>query len=159
MVEGTVTIKRPVEEVFKFYRNFKNLPSFLGDVIAIKETGPGTYRWTIQGPLRIQADWTIRVTKERINELMCYETESPPALKTFWEIHFASGSKPGETEVHEVMKTPLGRFGSAALALIGKSPAREVLSNLRRSKEVMETGRAIDASYAIKGKFDLRPSS
>src|SRR5215469_7129742 len=31
-IEGRVTIKRPVEKVFEFYRNFKNLPSFLGDV-------------------------------------------------------------------------------------------------------------------------------
>ena len=83
MVEGRVTIKCPVEKVFEFYRNFKNLPSFLGDVMAIDETGPATSRWTIQGPLSIQTHWTIRVTEERINELICYETESLPALKTY----------------------------------------------------------------------------
>jgi hypothetical protein len=41
-------------------------------------------------------------------------------------------------ELREVMKTPLGRVGRAALALIGKFPSEEVSANLQ---EVMETGR------------------
>jgi uncharacterized membrane protein len=154
-IEGRITIKRPVEKVFEFYRNFKNLPSFLGDVMAIDDTGPATSRWTIQGPLGIQGRWTIRVTEERTNELIRYETASSPALRTYWEIHFTPGSTAGETEVHEVMKAPLGRLGRAALALMGKFPAEEVSSNLRRLKEVMETGRVTDTSYAVKGKFDM----
>ena len=54
-IEARVTIQRPVEEVFKFYRDFKNLPRFLGDVMAIEHIGPATSRWTIQGPLGIRA--------------------------------------------------------------------------------------------------------
>ena len=91
MIQGRVTIKRPVDKVFEFYRNFKNLSRFLGDVMAIDEIGPTTSRWIIQGPLGIQAQWTIRVTEERPNELIRYETESPAALKTYWEIYFVPG--------------------------------------------------------------------
>ena len=109
---------------------------------------------TIQGPFGIQAQWTIRVTEVRPNELIRYETISSPALRTYWEIHFAPGSEAGETEVREVMKTPLGRIGRAALALIGNFPAEEQSSNLHRLKEALETGRVTDTSYAVKGKFD-----
>src|SRR5580658_2405456 len=49
-IEARVTIQRPVEKVFGFYRDFENLPSFLGDVMAIEQSGPATSRWTIQGP-------------------------------------------------------------------------------------------------------------
>jgi uncharacterized membrane protein len=142
-----------VEEVFRFYRDFRNLPSFLGDVLAIEQTGPATSRWTIQGPLGIGANWTVRVTEERTNELIRYETVSLPGLRTYWEIYFAPGPEAGETEVREVMKAPLGRLGRAALALIGKYPAEEVSSNLHRLKEVMETGRVTDTSYSVSGKF------
>ena len=54
---------------------------------------------------------------------------------------------------------PFGRLGPAALALMGKFPAEEVSSNLCRLKEVMETGRVTNTSYAVKGKFDQRPDS
>jgi uncharacterized membrane protein len=73
-IEASVTIRRSVEDVFRFYRDFRNLPSFLGDVMAIEQTGPVTSRWTIQGPLGIRAHWTIKVTGERANELIRYET-------------------------------------------------------------------------------------
>jgi uncharacterized membrane protein len=152
-IEASVVIRRPVGEVFGFYRDFKNLPSFLGDVMAIEQIGPATSRWTIQGPLRIRMNWTIKVTEERNNELIRYETDSRPGLRTYWEIHFASGAAAGETEVREVMKAPLGRLGRAALALIGKFPAEEVSSNLHRLKELMETGTVTDTSYSVVGKF------
>jgi uncharacterized membrane protein len=88
-----------------------------------------------------------------VNELIRYETVTFPGLKTCWEIQFARSSDAGETTVREVMKAPLGRLGRAALALIGKFPAEEVHSNLRRLKEVMETGRMIDTSCSVPGKF------
>jgi len=158
-IEASVRIRRPVEEVFGFYRDFRNLPRFLGDVMAVEQTGPETSRWTIQGPLGVRANWTVRVTEERANELIRYETVTPTLLRTCWEIHFSHGSERGETEVREVMRAPLGKVGLAALALIGKFPAQEVAANLRRLKEVVETGRVIDTSYAVAGKFSRASSS
>jgi uncharacterized membrane protein len=152
-IEASVTIQRPVATVFGFYRDFRNLPSFLGDVMAIEQISPATSRWTIQGPLGIRGHWTIRVTEERTNELIRYETVASPGLRTYWEISFAPGAEADETTVREVMKAPLGRLGRTALALIGKFPAEEVSSNLHRLKQVLETGRVTDTSYAVAGKF------
>lgn len=151
-IEASVTILCPVGKVFDFYRDFKNLPSFLGDVMAVEPVDPETSRWTIQGPLGIRIHWTVKVTEERANQLIRYETLPP--LKTCWEIHFARGSSADETEVREVMRTPLGRLGRAALALIGKFPAEEVHANLNRLKQVMETGRVTDTTYSVPGKFN-----
>ena len=152
-IEASVTIQRAVDEVFGFYRDFKNLPRCLGDVVAIEQIDSATTRWTIQGPLGIRVNWTIKVTEERTNELIRYETVNSPGLRTCWEIHFAPGTKAGEMVVREVMTPPLGRLGRAALALIGKFPTEEVHSNLHRLKEIMETGRVTDTSYAVAGKF------
>jgi uncharacterized membrane protein len=153
LIEATVTIQRPVNEVFRFYRDFKNLPSFLGDVMAIEPTGPATSRWTIEGPFGIRAHWTIEVTEVRENELIRYETVTSPTTRTYWEIYFAPGPEPGETQVREVMKAPGGRLVRDALALIGKYPAQEVSANLHRFKQVMETGGVTDTTYAVPGKF------
>jgi uncharacterized membrane protein len=152
-IEASVTIQRPVEQVFGFYRDFRNLPSILGDVMEIEQIGPAVTRWTIQGFLGIRAYWTIRVTEERSNELIRYQTVTSPRLTTRWAIYFAPGSEAGETNVREAMTTPLGRLGRAALALIGKFPAEEVRSNLQRLKQMLETGSVTDTSYAVAGKF------
>jgi uncharacterized membrane protein len=156
-IKRSVIIERPIESVYNFYSDFRNLPSFLGDVMNIEHVGPATTRWTIQGPFRIEAHWTIKVTEERKNELICYETVGSPRLRTFWDIYFSPGSTAGQTRVHEVMRAPLGRFGGMALALIGKFPAKEVSANLHRLKQVMETGRVTDTSYSVPGKFSEHP--
>jgi uncharacterized membrane protein len=155
-IEASVTIRRAIEDVFNFYRDFRNLPSFLGDVMAIEQIGPATSRWTIQGPLGIRTKWTIRVTEERPNELIRYETVTSPRLRTYWEIYFAPGSETGETQVREVMKPPLGKLGRAAVAFIGKFPAEGVTANLHRLKQVMETGKVTDTSYSVRGKFSTQ---
>jgi uncharacterized membrane protein len=80
-IEATVMVQRPVTEVFTFYREFTNLPRFLGDVMAVQQIGPALYRWTIQGPLRIRVNWTIKVTDDRPNELIRYETATSPRLR------------------------------------------------------------------------------
>ena len=152
-IQASVTIHRPVDAVFGFYRDFTNLPRFLGDVMAIEKVSPATYRWTIQGPLGIRANWQIRLTEVRTNELIRYETVAPLGLRTYWEIHFAPASDAGDTEVREVMKTPLGRLGRAALAVMGKFPAEEVTANLGRLKQIMEKGKVTDTSYSVRGKF------
>jgi uncharacterized membrane protein len=155
-VEARVTIRRPVGEVFEFYRDFENLPRFLGDVMAIERISPVASRWAVQGPLGLRVNMTITVTEEHSNELIRYETATFPALKTHWEVHFVNGPAPGETEVREVVRTPLGGLGRAVLNLIGKPPAEEIPSNLHRLKELLETGTVTDVSHAVAGKFDRR---
>jgi uncharacterized membrane protein len=85
--------------------------------------------------------------------LIRYETVGVSRLKTSWEIYFRSGSTGGQTQVRQVMKTPLGGLGRAVLAIIGKFPAEEVSANLRRLKQVMETGKVTDTTFAVEGKF------
>ncbi|GAA3104143.1 hypothetical protein GCM10010464_79170 [Pseudonocardia yunnanensis] len=156
MIEASVVIRRPREEVFGFYRDFRNLPRFLGDVMAVEQVDSTDSRWTIQGPLGVRLAWTVRVTEERTNELIRYETVSLPLLTTYWEIHFSPGPQAGEAEVREVMKAPLGGLGRAALAVIRKFPDKEVAANLNRLRQLMETGTVTDTSYAVAGKFGRR---
>lgn len=143
----------PGRRSLSFYRNFKNLPTFLGDVMDVEMIDTVTSRWCIQGPLGIKAHRMIRVTEECTNELTRYEMVTLPSLRTFWEIHFVAGPGVGETEVSEVMKIPFGTLGRVALALIGKFPAEEVPSNLGRLKQLMETGEVTYTSHAVAGKF------
>jgi uncharacterized membrane protein len=151
-VEATVQIQRPVGDVFAFYRDVANLPRFLGDVMSIEPAGRDLFRWTIQGPFGVRFSWIAQMTEVRPNALIRYQTVGLPGFRTQWEILFAPGQT-GGTEVREVMTLPLGAPGRAALALIGKDPAEEVRANLNRLKQLLETGKVTDTTYAVAGKF------
>jgi uncharacterized membrane protein len=154
-IEASVQIARPPRDVFAFYRDFRNLPRFLGDVMAVASLGPMTYRWTIQAPLGVRVSWLIRVTEERPGALIRYETVGLPGLKTTWVIRFLPGTEPNGAEVQETMTLPFGALGRTALGLMGKHPSEEVSANLHRLKELLETGVITDQSYAVPGKFGL----
>ncbi|RKN28198.1 SRPBCC family protein [Micromonospora musae] len=153
LVEASVTIERPVADVYGFYHDLENLPRFLGDVTAIERVAPATFRWTIAGPFGVRVRSMIRLTEGRTNELIRYETTGPPGLRARWTVRFAAVVDPARTEVHEVLEMPLGRLGHAALVLIGKPPAAEVAANLRRLKQLVETGEVTETAHAIRGKF------
>ncbi len=155
-IEKSVTINRPVDEVFNFYRDFRNLPKFLGDVMMIEPIGPKTTKWTIEGPLHVTTHWTTEVTDEHENSLIAYQTVTSSRMTTRWEIYFSAGALPGETVVREVMKVPFGELGQIALDLIGKPPAEEIQANLLRLKELLETGKVTNTQHAVAGKFSSR---
>jgi uncharacterized membrane protein len=157
VIEASVSIKCPVQSVYQFYRDFKNLPRFLGDVTKIEQTGPETSRWTVQGPLGIRAHWTVKITEMLANELIRYETVGPSWLKTYWEIRFSPGPSAGTAEVREFLRVPLGKVGRTLLRVMGKSPREELAANLYRLKEVMEGGVVTDLSYSVPGKFNHPP--
>jgi uncharacterized membrane protein len=135
-VTGEVVIRRPVHEVYGFYRDFTNLPRVLGDVVAVDHVAGRTYRWTVAGPLGRRIPMWVTITEERPDRLLRYRTGGPPLLRGQWELSFTAD--PGGTRVRERLVVPLGALGSAALALIGKHPDREVAANLRSLKQVLE---------------------
>ena len=96
-------------------------------------------------PLGVRVKWKVKMTEEDTNELIRYETVTSPGLGTYWEIHFAQGSDAGQTELREVIKTPLGRVGRAALALIVFAAAlRNIIVRAERVRSTL-------ASLALAG--------
>jgi uncharacterized membrane protein len=157
MIEHSVQIHRPVAEVYAFYRDFTNLPRFLGDVMAVEATGPGRWRWTIQGPLGIRVGTAVRTTQERPNSLLRYETSAPGMLRGRWEVHFAASARPGSTDLRERIMIPFEPVGRSMLIMIGKSPAAELEANLHRLKQLLEIGVVTDTRHAVPGKFSRPP--
>ena len=134
----SVVIHRPVAEVFAFYRDFRNLPQFLGDVVAVEPRGDDRSVWTIQAPFGLRLRWTVAVTDIAENRHIYYETVSD-RLKTRWRISFAPWAGPDRTVVREVMLAPRGKLTRLVLAMLGKRPAAEVRSNLNRLRQLLET--------------------
>jgi uncharacterized membrane protein len=153
MAEASVVIRRPTADVFRFYRDFTNLPAFLGDVMSVEPRGARTFRWTVQGPFGLRVRWVVRITHEREDALIRYRTVSTLGPATRWDVYFTPLSR-GETQVREAMTVPLGRVTSVPLSVVGKDPTHEVASNLRRLKELLEDGRVVTTDHAVRGKFD-----
>jgi uncharacterized membrane protein len=139
-VTGEVAIRRPVQDVYRFYRDFANLPRCLGDVVAVEQVADRRYRWTVAGPLGTRMPVTVTVTEQQVDHLIRYETSGPALLRGRWKLAFAPDTDAGGTRLREQLVVPLGAIGRVLLAIIGKFPDREVAANLARLKQLLETG-------------------
>jgi uncharacterized membrane protein len=162
-LSGTVTadvvIRRPVHVVYSFYRNFTNLPRFLGDVVAVEQVTDTTYRWVVAGPLDIRLPVTVTITEQRVNQLIRYQTWGPTPLRGRWELAFAVDTDSGGTRVREQLVVTLGAVGRAMLAVIGKFPGGEVAANLTRLKQLLEADGGSDSSSAAARTLSGRPEA
>lgn len=156
-VTGEVVIRRPIQDVYGFYRNFTNLPRFLGDVVAVEQVADTTYRWIVAGPVGTRVPMTVTITEQRVNQLIRYQTGGPRPLRGRWELAFTVDTGSGGTRAREQLVVPLGAIGRAVLALNGKFPHREVAANLTRLKQLLETGHGGDTPQG-RSSHGVRPT-
>ncbi len=137
-IEGAVLIQRPVEAVFEFYRDFRNLPRFLDDVVHVDLTGDGAFCWTIRTPFGFDVHWPVLITEVRTNAVIAYEMQCLLA-PVRWQVAFACTDE-AATMVHQRIEMPAGEFADIVFGALGKPPACDVHSNLVRLKKLLEAG-------------------
>jgi uncharacterized membrane protein len=138
-IRHTIRVHRPPEELFRFWRDFSNLPRIMRHLESVEVRADGTSRWTTAGPLRVS--WTARVTEERPDELMAWESLEGSDVHSAGVVRFRPAPG-GGTELHVRLSyaPPAGVVGRSVAVLAGSSPARQIAEDLRRFKQVMEAG-------------------
>ena len=141
-VQKSVTINRPPEEVFQFWRNFENLPRFMQHLKSVKSIGNRYSHWEAQGPLHTRASWDAEITDERANEYIAWKSVPGSELENSGSVEFRPVPSHGGTEIRVTIEyhAPSGKIGKAFTRLFGEHPEQQVREDLRRFKQLMETG-------------------
>jgi uncharacterized membrane protein len=141
-VERSFTIDRPVNEVFRYWRNFENLPKFMRHLRSVQTTGDRTSRWEARAPLGFPIAWEAEITDERANDYIIWHSLPGGAVEHRGSIQFRSAPFEGGTEVTVSLdyRPPAGKFGSVFSRLFGENPEQQVREDLRRFKQLMEAG-------------------
>lgn len=148
-VEESIIIRRPVEEVFRFWRNFENLPRFMNHVESVKVLDGGRSHWVVKGPAGLCYEWEAEIHNEKENELIAWRS-------TYGEINHAGsvrfrpvpGGEGTEVIVELLYEPPGGKLGDMIVKLVGDDPSQQVKEDLTRFKEVMEHEAAPSPSSA-----------
>jgi len=140
-VDRSITIARPQAEVFRFWRDFENLPRFMTYLQKVEVTGPYRTRWTAKA-LGVPVSWEAEVFMERQPELIAWRSLEGSTVDTAGSVHFTQALGGRGTEVHVELKydPPGGQAGSALAWLTGQSPAGMINEDLRRLKQLLEAG-------------------
>lgn len=169
-VERTMTVNRPRPEVYAFWRDFELLPSFMKHLESVKVIEDGRSHWLARGPFGMQVEWVAETVEDNPNERIAWHSLPGSDVENSGIVQFkdAPGGRGTEVRVRLTYHPPAGSASAAVAKLFGEEPSRQVLDDLRRFKQMIETGETatIDGQtsgrvaqvekerVAIKGKRD-----
>src|SRR2546423_9666705 len=64
-VEKSVTINKSPEELYRFWRNFENLPRFMNHLESVTKSGEGRSHWVAKAPAGRTVEWDAEVYNEK----------------------------------------------------------------------------------------------
>ncbi|MDB4887039.1 MAG: cyclase/dehydrase [Gemmatimonadetes bacterium] len=138
----SITVGRPVEEVFAFWRNFENLPQFMRHLESVSVTGDKRSHWVAKAPAGQTVEWDATTTEERENELIAWRSDEDAVVFNAGTVRFqpAPGGRGTEVRVELEYDPPFGKLGSKVAMLFREEPGQQVMDDLRNFKAVLETG-------------------
>ena len=138
-IERTVTIRRPVSELYRFWRKLENLPRFMEHLESVLPLGGNRFHWVVRAPFGT-VQWDAEVFRERQNEFIAWRSLEGSQVENAGSVHFDPA--PGGTQVRVRMayKPPAGPLGALIARVLGVEPGQQVSEDLGRLKRAMESG-------------------
>jgi uncharacterized membrane protein len=137
----SITLNRPPEDVYRFWRDFQNLPRFMRHLGSVRETGPGRSRWTATGPAGLTLEWDAETLEDRPGELIAWRSLEGSAVQHHGAVWFRPApGRATELTLEIDYRPPGGAVGAALARLLGADPGQRMREDLRRLKQLVETG-------------------
>jgi uncharacterized membrane protein len=139
-VEESVTINRPISELYRFWRDFENLPTFMNHLESVTMREEGISHWVAKGPAGMNVQWDARVINEVPDKVIGWQSLTGSTISTAGSVNFDEDRHGTRVTVHLQYSPPAGRVGAAVAKLFGEEPNQTIREDLRRFKQLMETG-------------------
>ncbi len=156
-VTKAITVNRAVPDVYAFWHDFENLPRFMRHLESVKVIGPRRSHWVAKGPAGTSVEWDAEIVDDRENEMISWRSLEGSDVENSGVVRFrpAPGRRGTEVIVELQYNPPAGALGSGVAMLFGEAPEEQLADDLRRFKQVFETGE-IARSVASESLFGMR---
>jgi uncharacterized membrane protein len=154
----TVTINRSRAELFAYWRDFTNLPSFMDNVESITVIDPETTHWIVRAPAGKSVEWDAKITDERESEYIAWTSMEGADVTNSGRVDFrdATGGRGTAVTATVVYDPPGGTIGKIVAKMFQREPAIQARRDLRRFKQLMETGEIATAAVTREQSIDER---
>jgi uncharacterized membrane protein len=161
-VTKTIIVNRSPEEVYRFWRDLANLPTFMKHLESVQVTGDNRSHWKATGPGGKTVEWDAEIVEDQPNTRIAWRSLEGSDIDNSGSVQFerAPGGRGTPVRV-ELRYTLPGGVVSATLAkLFGEEPGQQVDDDLRAFKQVLETGEVVKSDASIhRGMHVAQPPS
>lgn len=156
LIGRSLTINRSRQEIYQRWRDFARFPEFMDNVRSIEMLGDKKSRWTIEAPAGKTVELITEITHDVPGERIAWRSTPESPIETAGEVMFKD-SAPGRGTVVTLVMTydpPGGAMGKLAAKMFQREPAIQARRDLRRFKQLLETGEVtVNASPSAR-KFE-----
>jgi uncharacterized membrane protein len=140
--EASVSVNRPADELYRFWRNLENLPKIFAHLIAVAEIDRRRSRWAAEAAGGGLVEWEAEIVAEREGEALAWRTVGEADVVHRGSVRFspAPGGRGTIVTVALEYVPPGGPAGTALANLLGKDPERQIRRDLRRFRQLAEAG-------------------
>ena len=151
-VERAVTIDRPREELFAFWRNFENLPRFMEHLVSVRVDSPMRSHWQAKAPAGRTVEWDAEIVNEVPNEIIAWKSIGEPDVPNAGSVNFsdAPGGRGTIVRVTLDWEPPAGKLGALLSHFFSEKPDHQIREDLRKFKQLMETGEITTSARRIE---------
>ncbi|WP_242139590.1 SRPBCC family protein [Sphingomonas sp. TREG-RG-20F-R18-01] len=151
VVGRAVTINRPRAELFAYFRDFTNLPTFMDNVERIDVLDAKRSHWVVKAPGGKMVEWDSVVTDEVDGEYVAWASEPGADIDNSGRVDFRDAGARGTIVTATLLyDPPAGVVGKLIAKLFQREPAIQARRDLRRFKQLMETGEVATAAQTRK---------
>lgn len=142
IVAKTVTINRPRQELYAFWRNFANLAQFMENLVSVEVLDAQRSHWVVKAPAGKKIEWNAIVTDDVPGELIAWSSEEGADVPNSGRVEFrdAPGGRGTWVSATILYDPPGGVIGKVIAKMFQREPAIQARHELRRFKQLMETG-------------------
>ena len=142
LVGRTVTINRPRSELYAFWRDFTNLAKFMEDIESVTVIDERRSHWAVSAPGGTTVEWDSVLTEDIPDQLIAWQSAEDADVTHSGIIEFrdAQGGRGTEVTATILYDPPGGGLGKMVAKLFQKEPKIQARRDLRRFKQLMETG-------------------
>lgn len=152
-IEKSVTINKSPEELYQFWRNFENLPRFMDHLESVSILDDDLSHWVVKAPAGMNVEWDAQIINEKENEMIAWRSLEGATIPNAGSVHFKAAPEGRGTilKVEINYDAPGGAVTAAIAKLFGGEPGQQVQEDLRRLKQILETGEATIAEAQPSG--------
>ncbi|MEG3165216.1 SRPBCC family protein [Sphingomonas sp. PB2P19] len=151
IVGRSVTINKPVGELFAYFRNFANLPAFMENVARIDVLDDKRSHWVVKGPAKLTYEWDALVTDEVQDRYIAWASQPGADVDNSGRVDFRDAGARGTVVTATILYDPPGGVvGKLIAKMFQREPAIQARRDLRRFKQLMETGEIATAAMNPK---------
>ena len=155
-------VNRNPDEVYRFWREFRNLPRFMEHLVSVEELSDSRTHWVAKGPAGMHVEWDAMIVADDPGRVITWRSLDNSDVDNAGAVRFeaAPGGRGTIIKVNIQYNPPGGVVGSTVARLFGEEPNQQLDDDLRRFKQVMEVGEVVvsDATIFGTGYFEQRPA-